>query len=307
MAALKDKVANALNETRTLILGAQILLGFQLTAAFQPAFDRLSAHSRWLDLGGLALMSLNVGLLIAPAPYHRLAEGGRDTVAVHSYTTHMAEWALLPFALCIGIDVFIVAEQLASFAWSIVAGAILAGLAAVFWYGLEFIEYRRKGERPVNQQQEHDDPSETPVSEKIKTLMTEARVILPGAQALLGFQFTAFLTDGFEKLPQPAKLVHFASLASVALAIILLIAPAAYHRVVAQGEDRADVQRFGSAAVIAALLPLALGLSAEFYIVAARVGYADGAAIATTAVALAGFLFLWFVYPLLVRAWRRPR
>jgi hypothetical protein len=306
MAALKDKVTNALNETRTLILGAQILLGFQLTAAFQPAFDRLPAHSRWLDLGGFALMSLDVGLLIAPAPYHRLAEGGRDSVAVHAFTTHMAEWALLPLGLCIGLDVFIVAEQLFSLTWSILAGVILASLAAVFWYGLELVAYRRRGVRPVDHQ--HDEqPSETPVSEQIKTLMTEARVILPGAQALLGFQFAAFLSDGFEKLPEPAKLVHFASLACVALSIILLIAPTAYHRLVAQGEDRTDVQHFGSAAVIAALLPLALGLSAEFYIVAARMGHADGGAILATVVALAGFLFLWFVYPLLVRAWRKPR
>jgi hypothetical protein len=32
MAKLKDKLTNALNETRILILGAQILLGFQFNA-----------------------------------------------------------------------------------------------------------------------------------------------------------------------------------------------------------------------------------------------------------------------------------
>jgi hypothetical protein len=39
--ALSDKVKMALDETRTLILGAQVLLGFQCQAAFQERFDDL--------------------------------------------------------------------------------------------------------------------------------------------------------------------------------------------------------------------------------------------------------------------------
>jgi len=54
MAELKDKVSNALGETRTLILGAEILLGFQLNAAFQPSFARLTRHARSLNLAGLS-------------------------------------------------------------------------------------------------------------------------------------------------------------------------------------------------------------------------------------------------------------
>ncbi len=82
------------------------------------------------------------------------------------------------------------------------------------------------------------------------------------------------------------------------------MAPAAYHRLVAGGEDRPDVEQFGDRMVLASLLPLAFGLSGEFYIVAGKVGYADGPAIAATLVVLAVFLALWFAYPLLARAWR---
>lgn len=45
---LTKKVKIALDETRILILGAQILLGFQLRAVFQDAFDALSQNMRTL-------------------------------------------------------------------------------------------------------------------------------------------------------------------------------------------------------------------------------------------------------------------
>jgi len=87
MAKLKDKVTNALNETRILILGAQILLGFQFSAAFQPGIKCLPAHARALDLAAMVLMMLAVALLIAPSAFHRLAEGGHDSARVHGVTS----------------------------------------------------------------------------------------------------------------------------------------------------------------------------------------------------------------------------
>ena len=44
-----------------------------------------------------------------------------------------------------------------------------------------------------------------PLHSRIEQMLTEARVILPGAQALLGFQLAIVLTDTFEKLPNRAE------------------------------------------------------------------------------------------------------
>jgi hypothetical protein len=44
--SLSSKVKTALDETRTLMLGAQILLGFQFHGAFQQRFDALSSQVR---------------------------------------------------------------------------------------------------------------------------------------------------------------------------------------------------------------------------------------------------------------------
>jgi len=300
---LKAKVTNALNETRMLILGAQILLGFQLNAVFQSRFEHLADYARWLDLAGLTLMSAAVACLIAPAPFHRMTENGRNTARLHGFTTRMAELALIPFGLCIGIDIFIVTDLMLGMWPSILAGAAFTAMAALLWYGIGAAHRRRRGGGPVRHSANEAEAKAT-LDERINTLLVEARVILPGAQALLGFQFAAFLTASFERLPQQAKLVHLGCLACVALSVLLLMAPAAYHRLAADGEDRPDVERFGNRAVLTSLLPLALGLSGEFYVVFHKVGDAEGPAIAAMLLVLALFLGLWFAYPLLARVRR---
>jgi len=50
---LSKKVKIALDETRMLILGAQILLGFQFRGPFSDGFDQLPTGARYL--AGLAL------------------------------------------------------------------------------------------------------------------------------------------------------------------------------------------------------------------------------------------------------------
>jgi hypothetical protein len=47
--ALSGKVKTSLDETRTLMLGAQILLGFQFNGAFRPRFDVLPPQEKLMD------------------------------------------------------------------------------------------------------------------------------------------------------------------------------------------------------------------------------------------------------------------
>jgi hypothetical protein len=48
-------------------------------------------------------------------------------------------------------------------------------------------------------------------------------MILPGAQALLGFQLLVVLTQAFEKLPTHSKVMHAVALGLVALCTVLLM------------------------------------------------------------------------------------
>ena len=143
-----------------------------------------------------------------------------------------------------------------------------------------------------------DEEGGTKLKDIIQQVLTEVRVVLPGAQALLGFQFISLLMEGFEKLPQSSKYVHFISLSLVALTVILLMTPAAYHRLVERGEDTEHFHRFASRTLLASMIPLALGIAGDFYVVARKITESDGLAIGLAGIALLIFYGLWFGFTL---------
>src|SRR3954470_3474750 len=99
--SLSKKVKVALDETRTLILGAQILLGFQLQGVFRPVFDRLPWHDRYFDIASLLFSSLTVGLLIAPSLHRQIVDEGDSTRRIHRTIGRFTSWALAPFAIAL--------------------------------------------------------------------------------------------------------------------------------------------------------------------------------------------------------------
>ena len=308
MAQIKDKVQNALDEVRILILGSQVLLGFQFRSVFEPGFEALPAHARYLKFGGLGLMTFAVGLLMAPGAYHQIVERGEDSQRIHQFTTAIAEIALLPFALGFGIDMFVAAEKVMSVALAFVVGLLTTMVALFFWYGIEAM---RKAEHEpetmeveaMEKQPPQKDGGGTKTKDKIKHVLTETRVVLPGAQTLLGFQFIVFLMESFEKLPDSSKYLHFAALALVALSVVLLMTPAAYHRIVERGEETEHFHRFASRVVLAAMAPLALGLCSDFFIVARKVTESSALAATLALAMLTLFYGLWYGFT----AYRRSR
>ena len=314
MTKIKDKVKNALDEARMLVLGAQVLVGFQFRSVFEKGFDSLPLPSQLLKLFGLGLMLLAVGLIISPAAYHRLVEKGEDTREIHRYTSRLMTWALLPFCFGLGIDFYVATQKV--FGWKLGAAAGLLGtlLAASFWYGLEFYMRRErrdeiealKGEGEMSEAQggEQQDAKQK-LSNKIKHVLTECRVVLPGSQALLGFQFISVLSESFDKLPSLSKYVHLAGLGLNALAIVLLITPAAYHRLVEQGEETEHFHRFASKMLVAALVPLALALAGDVYVVVQKVSESQLLSVVSALVILAVFWELWFGLTLYRRTQRQ--
>ncbi|HVH79476.1 MAG TPA: DUF6328 family protein [Stellaceae bacterium] len=298
---LTEKVKFALDETRMLILGAQILLGFQLRGAFQDGFDQLPLDARYLNGLALGLMLCSVALLIAPGPYHRLVEHGDDTGPFHRLVTFYADLALLPFALSLGIDLSIAGERLAGRAVAIAAGTATALMALALWYAMPRLRMRSHGAKERAKAMRYQNAhAKTPLSQKINQALTEGRVILPGAQALLGFQLAIVLTAAFEKLSALSQAVHAASLGLVAISVMLLMAPAAYHRIVFAGEDSPDMYRIGSGLITAATIPLGLGLAGDVFVVIGKIaGETVGAICAVAAALLLGVL--WYGVPIAVR------
>ncbi|TMJ30648.1 MAG: hypothetical protein E6G88_07220 [Alphaproteobacteria bacterium] len=295
--SLQKKLKTALNETRLLVLGGQILLGFQFQGVFQESFGELSSLARGLDAVALLLMVTTLGLLIAPSMQHRIVEQGRTTERIFRVTGTMAGAALLPFAISLGIDHYAVFERLFGPAAGYMAGAAFFILALVFWYGLEYL-VKRATEAPMSKSEPEQ---HTPLSTKIEEMLTEARVVLPGAQALLGFQLVVTLTRAFETLPFTSRLVHAAALVLVALAVILLMAPAAFHRIAFRGEDTEDFHRIGSWFVVAATVPLAAGIAGDVYVAVGKIAETQVLGIAAALVVLIVLIALWYAQPYLLR------
>jgi predicted lysophospholipase L1 biosynthesis ABC-type transport system permease subunit len=129
-------------------------------------------------------------------------------------------------------------------------------------------------------------------------VLEECRMVLPGIQALFGFQLIAVFNEGFaEKLAQGQQVLHLVAIVLTTLAMALVMSPAALHR---QAEPKEVSERFlwmASNMVLAGMFPLALAVGLDAYIVAGIVLKNDVLA-AILAVALVGvFLFLWLVLP----------
>src|SRR3954447_25705751 len=120
---LTEKVKTALDETRILIMGAQILLGFQLRGVFADAFDDLPSLDRFLFAAALGLLVVVIGLLIMPGPYHRIVERGSDSGRLHDLVSLVADLTLFPFALALGLGIFIAGERM----FGVVIGAVAGG------------------------------------------------------------------------------------------------------------------------------------------------------------------------------------
>jgi Na+/proline symporter len=119
-------------------LGAEVLLGFQLRSAFQEAFDALPAASRTLDAVALMLMLLVVGLLIAPSIHHRVVDDGDARARTQLLVGRVMAAALIPFALSLAFNIFIVVERAASHSVAVLAavGAGGRGPVVLVWHGI---------------------------------------------------------------------------------------------------------------------------------------------------------------------------
>jgi hypothetical protein len=137
----------------------------------------------------------------------------------------------------------------------------------------------------------------TPLHDKIRQVLTEARVIIPGNQALLGFQFAIILQAGFRELAPWLKWIHLASLSLIGLSTVLLLTPAAYHRIVEQGEETKHFYRVAHIMVIYSLPPLAVGICGDFVLVVYKLTETRSAALFAAGLMLSFFGVMWFGYP----------
>jgi len=160
---------------------------------------------------------------------------------------------------------------------------------------------------------DRDEIADESLAQEATFILEESRMVLPGIQALFGFQLIAVFNQGFaEKLSPPEQGLHLLAFALVAVATALIITPAAYHRQAEREQISEYFVRIASRLLTVALLFLMAGTSLDAFLVARIVTGAVGASAAIAAVLAFVFFGLWFVFPRLGRrvrhaAGRDPR
>lgn len=141
-----------------------------------------------------------------------------------------------------------------------------------------------------------------PLEAQVDHIIEESRMVLPGIQALFGFQLIAVFSPNFsEALPATGRLLHLGALVLVACAIALIMAPAAYHRQVERHRVSNYFADYASRLITLAMAPLLVAISMEVALVSYAINPITWLA-ATLAVTLAIFYaVLWFAYPRLKR------
>ncbi len=148
----------------------------------------------------------------------------------------------------------------------------------------------------------HDAPglaqSGQSVKDALQQTLDEARMVLPGVQALFGFQLIAVFSDGFERrLDQAERTLHLVAIVLVTIAIALVMTPAAYHRQVEPRRATVSFLVLASRLVSAAMLPLAAGLAIDVHLVARVITGMAAVSATIGVVAFLLFVALWFAFP----------
>jgi hypothetical protein len=147
-------------------------------------------------------------------------------------------------------------------------------------------------------------PEDEAVKERLERehteLLEELRALIPGAQVLFGFLLAIRFTSPFTDLNAVQRDVYYATLLSTAVALVLLLAPSAYHRLRFREGDKDMMVRKGNREAIAGTGAIAVAFTGVLYLVTDLV-FTTQAAIAVALVFFALTAWRWWAIALTAR------
>ena len=143
-----------------------------------------------------------------------------------------------------------------------------------------------------------EESQELDLAQAAQTLLDECRMVLPGIQALFGFQLIAVFSERFSsELDKGDQVLHLVAIALVAIAVALVMTPAAYHRHRGARKVTDTFIELSTLLLLTSMVPLAAGLSIDFFLIARLVLGGEGVAAALGAAIFALMMFFWFAFP----------
>lgn len=137
-----------------------------------------------------------------------------------------------------------------------------------------------------------------PLKDQVSNCLEEARMVLPGIQALFGFQLIAVFNQQFSELGALEQLLHYVAIVLVTSSTALVITPAAVHRLAYRGEVSAHFVALASRLITSAMVPLALAIALDTGVVGFVITESWLTSGCVAAAVAATFFGLWFVLPL---------
>lgn len=131
-------------------------------------------------------------------------------------------------------------------------------------------------------------------SRRLRELLEETRVAMPGVQVLFAFLLAVPFQERFRDLSRLERDAYLVALLSAAAATALFIAPSAFHRLRFRRRDKAFLVVLGNRMVIAGIAMLLVAMNAAIFVVCSFI--LDGRTPAiVTATSTGVFVLLWFV------------
>jgi hypothetical protein len=132
--------------------------------------------------------------------------------------------------------------------------------------------------------------------QEMRDIIEEARCILPGLQAVFGFQTIAVFNERFTDLETYAQACHLTGLGLMVIAMGMLMTPAVYNRA-QHGHATSRMVRVSRKSIRGALIPLSVGLSLDMLTVVSLATDKLSLSIAAAVATLLLFVGLWFLLP----------
>ena len=135
------------------------------------------------------------------------------------------------------------------------------------------------------------------LGDQVNSIEQEARMVLPGIQALFGFQLISVFNQNFKTyLSGNEQIIHLIALLSVAMSSVLVVAPAAYHRQ-AKHQISAHFIELSSSFLAWAMVPLAIGTCLDIYLVTRVILLSCVESVLVTGTFSSLYLWIWFILP----------
>lgn len=140
------------------------------------------------------------------------------------------------------------------------------------------------------------------LDKEVTHTLEEARMVLPGVQALFGFQLVAVYSARFDQVLSAAQQqIHLGSMLLTAFTVVLTMCPAAYHRQAEPHQVTRSFVKIASRLLMAGMATLMLSIWLDCYLICRVILKSSRMSLLSVGLFAVAHVWMWFVMPRLRR------